>query len=142
MIEVSNNHPTERTDTDRLARIAERVLESEGASTSYLGVVLCSHDEHRELHERFLQRSDSTDVLAFLLETDDGGRVEGEVYIDLDTARERHAEFGDSFDHEVGRYAVHGILHLLGYDDKDTAARVFMKKKEDDYVHRFVKDNM
>ena len=97
--------------------------------------MLCDRERHTELHRTFLDRDDPTDVLAFPL--GDSETLEGEVYVDLDTARNRHQEFMCSFESEGARYVVHGVLHLLGFDDKTTESRSTMKKKEEKYVSLF-----
>jgi rRNA maturation RNase YbeY len=57
--------------------------------------------------------------------------------VDLDTAAERHDEFDTTFEREAFRYAVHGVLHLLGYDDASDAERTAMRETEDRYLHTF-----
>ena len=52
-----------------------------------------------------------------------GEHVDGEVYVDLDTAAERAPEFGVTMAHEALRYVAHGVLHLCGYDDATEADR-------------------
>lgn len=87
------------------------------------------------MHHTFLDRDYPTDVLAFPL--GDAETIEGEVYVDLDTARARHEEFSCSFESEVARYVIHGVLHLLGYDDKTSESSITMKKIEEKYVSLF-----
>ncbi len=88
------------------------------------------------LNRRHLGHDYLTDVLSFSLvdEDDPPGAVEGEVYVDLDTAAERCAEFGATFEQEAARYAVHGLLHLIGYDDATAEGRAAMRACEDRYL--------
>jgi rRNA maturation RNase YbeY len=60
--------------------------------------------------------------------------VEGEVYVDLDTAAERHEEFDTSFEREAYRYVIHGLLHLMGYDDATSEGQETMRQKENQYL--------
>jgi Predicted metal-dependent hydrolase len=64
-----------------------------------------------------------------------GEGIEGEVYVDLDTAAERHDEFDASFEREAYRYVVHGLLHLVGYDDAQPAGQDKMREKENQYLN-------
>lgn len=64
----------------------------------------------------------------------EGPVVEGEVYVDLDTAAERHQEFDASFEEEVHRYVVHGVLHLCGYDDATESGAAEMRRRENRYL--------
>ncbi len=132
-VEAVNDHPFESIETRTLERLVSDILENEGVLEARIGVILCGHDFHAELHRSYLGVDTQTDVLSFAL-GDNKGVIEGEVYVDLDTARERHAEFDQSFEDEVARYVIHGTLHLLGYDDKAEADRLGMHEKQEFYV--------
>ena len=60
--------------------------------------------------------------------------VRGEIYVDLDTAAERAPEFETTFEEEAARYLVHGLLHLMGYDDRDEEGQRQMRELEDRYL--------
>jgi rRNA maturation RNase YbeY len=60
--------------------------------------------------------------------------VRGEIYVDLDTAAERAPEFETTFEAEAARYLVHGLLHLMGYDDQDEESQRRMRELEDRYL--------
>jgi rRNA maturation RNase YbeY len=132
LVTVHNTHPSERVPEGALKRVIHTLVNQETSSAVEIAIVLCDRARHRELHRTFLQRDYPSDVLAFPL--GDTDLLEGEVYVDLDTARERHEEFASSFETEVARYAIHGVLHLLGFDDNDSRSRTVMKEKEDRYV--------
>ena len=118
MIEIVEDHPSLRTDVARLQRRLEAALAGEGREAGDVTVVLAARADVLDLNRAYLDHDYATDVLSFWLGADDGsGPVEGEVYVDLDTAQERCVEFGATFDDEVARYALHGLLHLCGYDD-------------------------
>jgi rRNA maturation RNase YbeY len=131
-VTVVNTHPSESIDVDELRRLAAHVLRSEGASVEAVSIILCDHARHGELHRRYLGREYETDVLAFTLGTNDA--IEGEVYVDIDTARERHAEFAETLNNEIRRYMIHGILHLLGYEDGTVAESEQMHRLEEQYM--------
>ena len=135
MVAVENAHPTLRLDPDRLAATLVAAVAGEGRSLGDVTVVLADHATVRDLNRSWLDHDYDTDVLSFWLGADDGsGPVDGEVYVDLDTARERHAEFGAGFDAEATRYALHGVLHLLGYDDATPEQKAAMHVMEDRYL--------
>jgi len=135
LVTVHNTHSSEKVSEDALRRLVQAVLRREARKPSDISVILCGREEHQELNHLYLGRDCSTDVLAFPLGEGDG--PDGEVYVDLDTARERHLEFDSSFESEVARYVVHGVLHLLGFDDHEPEDRSIMKEKEDAYVNLF-----
>ncbi|NBV42472.1 rRNA maturation RNase YbeY [bacterium] len=68
------------------------------------------------VNQRFLGRDYSTDIITFNL-ADEKAPIEGDVYICLDQVRDNAAELGHSFDYELKIVLIHGILHLLGYED-------------------------
>ena len=134
-LEVTHHHPDLRVDERALTSTLSLVLEREGRSIGSLSVILTDHETVLELNRRYLQHDYLTDVLSFPLGADDASDVvEGEIYIDLDTAAERHTEFGMSFDEEVRRYAIHGLLHLIGYDDATPKGAEAMERLEEVYL--------
>lgn len=113
------------------------MLLDENRTCEALGIILADRDTVLELNRTYLQHDYPTDVLSFLIEPDDGASpLQGEVYIDLDTALERHEEFSASFEDEALRYVIHGVLHLLGYEDDTEAARRRMHDLENRYLRR------
>ena len=100
----------------------------EGVATSLLTVVLVDRERMQELNQRFLRRNGSTDVLAFPLE-------EPEIYICAEDAWEA-ASSEEHLARELLRLAVHGLLHLAGYDHKSEEEECLMRRKERRYVVR------
>jgi probable rRNA maturation factor len=120
---------------ERIARAVESVVRGEGRQSGDISIVLTGHEVVLDLNRQFLEHDYHTDVLAFPL-SEDLDVVEGEVYVDVETARERHAEFGASFESEVLRYVIHGVLHLCGHDDSTDEGKHAMSVLEDRYLAR------
>jgi len=99
-----------------------------------VGIILAGHEAVLELNKTWLEHDYHTDVLSFLLESDP---IEGEVYVDIETAAERHVEFGTTLTAEIERYIVHGVLHLCGHEDATDEERKQMKALEDQYLSEF-----
>ena len=140
-LSIEQAHPSRRLDDATLRQVIRHVLTAEGATLVHLSVVLAGHETVRRLNRSYLNHDYNTDVLSFSLRDgpspDSSGadeQVEGEVYVDLDTAAERHEEFDTSFEQEVHRYIIHGVLHLLGYDDATEPGQETMRQKEDHYL--------
>ncbi|WP_456428956.1 rRNA maturation RNase YbeY [Rhodocaloribacter sp.] len=132
---VAQAHPTRRVAEAPLERLARRIMRAEGIPWRYLGIILTDHAHVLELNRTFLGHDYHTDVLSFDLSADTPAEpLSGEVYVDLDTAAERHAEFGATFEEEVRRYVAHGLLHLAGYDDATPAQKAVMHALEDRYL--------
>jgi len=133
LISFDFSEDAELVDLPRLIRLAEHVLEAEGTVWTGIGIVLTRHDRLRTLNRDFLKHDLNTDVLSFLLETSDAG-IEGEIYVDLETAIERHAEFDSSIEKEIERYVVHGLLHLTGHKDDTPEKKEKMHALESNYL--------
>ena len=135
-LRIEHTHPTRALDEDALAALIHRTAEGEGFAVRSLGVILADRETVHRLNREFLAHDYATDVLSFPLdETAAAERlVDGEVYVDLDTAAERAPEFGTTFEDEARRYVVHGLLHLMGYDDATDAERAAMRRLEDLYL--------
>jgi rRNA maturation RNase YbeY len=134
VVSIEHDHPSLDLEEDLLIRLIRHVVDAEGATLVHVSVVLTDHATVRRLNQDYLDHDYNTDVLSFSLreqEEDDGGDVEGEVYVDLDTANERHDEFDTSFEREAYRYVAHGVLHLVGYDDATESGQQAMRARED-----------
>jgi probable rRNA maturation factor len=98
--------------------------------------VLVNDSEIQSLNTRFLGKEHPTDVIAFPLD-DDEDEIWGEIYISVDRAREQAIDYSVIFQVELARLIIHGILHLLGYNDLTKSDQKTMKEKEDHYISQF-----
>ena len=102
-----------------------------------LTVALVGDRRMGELHQRFLDIRGPTDVLTFPLETDSRGRATaGEVVVCVPEARRRAREAGTALQSELLLYALHGLLHLSGFDDRTARGFAAMHRTEDDILTR------
>jgi probable rRNA maturation factor len=92
-----------------------------------LAVSLVNDAEMTAVNEQFLSHSGSTDVITFDYRSDSGG---GELIVCLDTAARAAVEHGTTVAYEVVLYIVHGMLHLVGFDDHSAADRKAMRAEE------------
>ncbi len=60
--------------------------------------------------------------------------ISGDIYISIDRIKENSTKFGDNFHKELHRVIIHGILHLIGYEDKRVEDKALMSEKEDYYL--------
>lgn len=100
-----------------------------------LNVVIVDDDAIADMHARFLDVEGTTDVITFDLSDaapdSTARRIDGELYICLDEAARQAEKFDHSVEAELLLYAVHGLLHLLGYDDHDPENHRIMHDTED-----------
>jgi probable rRNA maturation factor len=89
------------------------------------------------LHKKFLHKTGPTDVLTFELEHERRGRaVSGEIVVCSTLAKARARQLGHPLSHELLLYAIHGLLHLSGFDDRTESAFAAMHAKEDEILTR------
>lgn len=119
-------------DTEPIVDVATRTLQAEGIGPSELSISLVTEPEMAELHERYAGEPDSTDVLLFPLDDDVPAgerRLLGDVVICPAVA----ARQGSDLQAELRLLVVHGVLHLLGYDHEEEAARRTMWERQEAY---------
>ncbi|HWB12230.1 MAG TPA: rRNA maturation RNase YbeY [Pirellulales bacterium] len=134
-IAVSNQHPSLKIDTRSLRRAIKDVFAGEGIDSGEISLAVVDDPTIHDLNRRWLDHDEPTDVLSFVLERSDSS-VDGEIIVSADTARARAGEFGWSAEAELTLYVIHGALHLVGYDDKEPAARAEMRQREQFYLGR------
>jgi probable rRNA maturation factor len=128
-ITVRRLAPTHGITTRQLIQAVDAALG--GHEYLAISVVIVDDAGISDLHQRYLNDPTPTDVLAFDLRDDPAdGRIEGEIVVSAETAARQAGRFRSSPDQELLRYAVHGTLHLVGYDDHTPAGRLRMRRAE------------
>lgn len=120
-------------DKERIKKLVWLILEGENVSWSTVGIIFAAHNLIHKLNRTYLDHDFETDVLSFVIDRADDC-LEGEVYVDVETASERHDEFGATHSDELERYVAHGVLHLSGYDDSTEERRAQMHTLENSYL--------
>jgi len=123
-------------DTRRVREVAAAVL-AEAGQGAELGINFVSAKRSAEVNWQFLQHEGPTDIITF----DYGSTLErlfGEMFICVPEAVRQAAEFGTTWEAELLRYVIHGILHLRGYDDLEPTKRRVMKREENRLVRKLV----
>jgi probable rRNA maturation factor len=133
-VSVTNAQRRERCPAALIMRSVRAVLRGEGYRAAEISVVCVNDGMSRRINRRFLRHDFATDVISFPL--GEGDAVEGELYVNLDRARVQAHEYGVSRPCELARLVVHGVLHVVGYDDHAPQDRERMRKREDVYLAR------
>jgi probable rRNA maturation factor len=99
---------------------------------SEISIALVNDRRMSDLHQQFMNIPGPTDVLTFELDHTPSGRcTSGEIVVCVPEARRRSRDLGHRIEHELLLYALHGVLHLSGYDDRNSAAYRRMHREED-----------
>ena len=133
---ITNRQRDRKVDTRRVREVAAAVL-AEAGQGAELGIHFVSAKRSAEVNWKFLQHEGPTDIITF----DHGStpeRLFGEMFICVPEAVRQATEFGTTWEAELLRYVIHGILHLRGYDDLEPAKRRVMKREENRLVRKLV----
>jgi rRNA maturation RNase YbeY len=134
---LRNRQRVRPVNTRMLRLITLHLLRAEfGAADFEVCVHLVAAPEMARLNWEFLQHEGSTDIITFDQSEDATGRLAGELFICLDDAVKQAREFRTTWQEELARYVIHGLLHLRGFNDLEPAARRVMKREENRLLRR------
>lgn len=130
---------------DQTLQFVERILQhaatEEDISAAELSVSFVTNDMIQGINKEYRGKDAPTDVISFAMEEMGEGEMEvvgalvprmlGDIIISIDRTKEQAADYGHSFERELGFLAVHGFLHLLGYDHiaKEDETKMFAKQE-------------
>jgi rRNA maturation RNase YbeY len=120
----------------RLTEWLKDVIKSEGFKYDAINYVFCDDDYLHKLNVEFLKHDTLTDIISFDYSV--GKIIQGDIFISVDRVKENALDFDVSFNQEIHRVIVHGILHYCGYKDKSEEDTKRMRAKEDFYLNRLV----
>lgn len=153
-IYLKQDCPRIKVSEPTLKKIAANILKDLGFKRAVLSVVLVDGPEMRKLNRRYLRHAWSTDVLAFSQQKSSGhlkatlpaqvlSRKDidflGDIALCLPTIRAQSREYEHTFEEELHYCLCHGILHLLGYEDRDRIAFKRMHRKQSQILTRVKK---
>ena len=122
-------------DLEKVRTVCESILADNGIKSGKINVVLVDSDTIQQYNRDFLQHDYPTDSISFLTEDRRSkGYLEGEVLACTEIAKNRAAEFGWTAEEELLLYVVHGMLHLVGFDDETPDRQTVMQEKERHYL--------
>ncbi|MEM9324584.1 MAG: rRNA maturation RNase YbeY [Bacteroidota bacterium] len=115
-------------DTASIAHWLEDIAANEGLEIDEINYVFCSDEHLLSINRQYLHHDYYTDIITFDYSED--VILAGDIYISLDRVRENASTFKDTFERELHRVMVHGLLHLMGYQDKSDEEAKEMRSKE------------
>jgi len=133
-IQIEKDSVLDQPNDDACCKILKTVLENHGNDDGTITVILGQDELLRSLKKQFFKKNQYTDVIAFRLNDYKEKVVEGEVYISIPRARENAKTFGEPFEREISRLLIHGVLHLLGYEDDTKKSKMVMTSLENKYL--------
>lgn len=99
-----------------------------GKKTGEIAYIFCSDEKILEVNRQYLQHDYYTDIITF--DYSEGDKIAGDLFISLDTVRTNAEQFHSTYNNELHRVIIHGILHLCGINDKGPGEREIMEAAE------------
>ena len=136
MIEYQYIESDEITNSDAISLWLTNVIKEEGKQIGELVYVLCKDEYLLEKNIQFLDHNTLTDIITF--DYCQGGSVNGDILISTERVEENSKTYKVNYLTELHRVMVHGLLHLLGYKDKNEKDTKTMREKENYYLNKFI----
>ncbi|HKK63371.1 MAG TPA: rRNA maturation RNase YbeY [Bacteroidales bacterium] len=115
-------------DTSLYKAWLKRIIAGYYKSPGTINFIFTSNDELLKINKVYLNHNYYTDVITFNFNRDD--LIEGDIYISIDQVRINANLYSQNFTTELERIMVHGILHLIGFDDKEAQDKIVMTNEE------------
>ena len=111
-----------------ISRWIKEVATDCGKKVGEIAYIFCSDARIMEVNRHYLNHDYYTDIITF--DYSEANIISGDIFISIDTVKSNAEEFGVTFNDELQRIIIHGILHLCGQDDKTPELRLEMTRKE------------
>lgn len=141
-IDVVNLLDEKIDELEELKEFLYKVCEDEKLDNVIFNVIIVDDKEIHRINKEYRNIDRPTDVISFALEDDhsfnrEDIRVLGDIYISIDHVKSQSKEYGHSFKRELFFLAVHGLLHLLGYDHMKEEDEKVMFAKQEEVLSRY-----
>lgn len=110
----------------------QNCVQKEGFKLGEINYIFCDDEDLHKLNVQYLNHDTLTDIISFDYTVDD--EITGDIYISIERVKENAKEFNSTFEDELARVIIHGVLHFLGFKDKSENEKVEMRQKEDSAV--------
>lgn len=133
MINFNYESDFKLNDESLLAEWIASVIEAEGFKYEDINYIFCDDDYLHKINVEFLNHDTLTDIISFDYTV--GKILQGDIYISTERVADNAADFNETFDRELHRVMIHGVLHYCGYKDKTDEESAVMRSKENYYLN-------
>jgi len=127
-----DNTPYKLRGWRKVKGLIDAIIRNEKKITGEISFIITSDDYLRNVNKEFLNHDYFTDVISFNYSF--GNNIAGEIYISEDTVRRNSVEYNVDFDNEMLRVMIHGVLHLVGYNDATNEEKQEMRRLENKWL--------
>ena len=120
-------------DKDNLEKWITKGIRKEKFKVSNINFIFCNDVYLKKINKKHLSHDYNTDIITFDNSVE-RKTIEGDIFISIDRIKQNSIAYKTTFRDELHRVLAHGILHLLGYDDKDESGKIEMRKMEDRWL--------
>ena len=117
------------TNEEAIQKWISECIETRGFSEGELNYIFCDDEYLLKLNVEFLEHDTLTDIISFDYTL--GKLISGDIFISIERVLENANLFTQTFDNELNRVIIHGVLHYMGYKDKTEVAKAIMRNEED-----------
>ena len=130
---INNSNTLHQFNKASFVTLASSIEQHEKHKFNYINIIFTDDENMRLLKKKYFNQDYYTDVITFNLE-EPNDLVEGEIYIGINQVHQNSIKFNCNFNNELTRIFIHGLLHLVGYDDTTKADKKKMTNLEDKYI--------
>jgi probable rRNA maturation factor len=124
----------ELTNYQQVSEWINQVIHKHDYQLGALTYIFCSDEYLHQINLDYLDHDTYTDIITFD-NADEEGIIEGDIFVSIDRVKENAQDLNVSFDDELHRVLIHGVLHLLGFDDTTPELKNNMREKENESLH-------
>jgi len=121
-----------RISTKRVKSLISKILDDYGTYITNINIIFTNDKYLLKINKKYLNHNFYTDIITFDISTENSKQTE--IYISLDRAKENSKILNQKFSDEIIRLIIHGILHMIGFNDSTNKEKLLMSQKENYYL--------
>ncbi len=124
-----------RIEKAKIKRWIKSIVDSFNYKIGDINFIFCSNNYILDINIKYLSHNYFTDIITFNF--NEQNKISGDIFISLETVQSNSMEYEVTFTEELNRVMIHGILHLLGFDDATDEEKLIMRTKETEAILQF-----
>ncbi len=131
----SENTSHRISNINKVKKCCRQIIEDNKMIAENVNIIITDDKTLLDINKSYLNRNYYTDVISFIYS--DHNKLEGDVFISIDTVKDNASKFNIAVDNELLRIIIHGVLHLVGFEDNSDVNKELMHNLEDYYLSKF-----